>query len=416
MKPAHGLLLTIGFAVGTGFSYWMLAGSVTPNRSISDGPDAEETISLVEHRSELQAARARANRVEVIETKIFESVNVGRSPEELIENLKTVEANSPEFIQRRSVHYLESLVDLGPKSVGPIGTFLAERVDREYLTTRQSLTLNGRPVSAAEQVRRAISNPLPKPNLNFVSPPSLRLGCFTVLLQIGGPEAEKVLLDVLKKTASGAEVAWLDEILDRLNPGTHRDKVLEAARAVLKLGRATDETSLLDRQSKRYLLAVLIRHRDLSVLTHFLANLVDAEGRLDPLAFRYLLDSQVTGGLDTLREVYRTRMTDADERRIVRSRLLRYVGTEPGMDTFYKETFQAAIAGRDGMTSRDVSTALLSLSFSPIPGQRLSNNPALIRNRLHIIDGLKRMISDPQLQKRIHSTERTLNRMLEPNP
>jgi len=35
--------------------------------------------------------------------------------------------------------------------------------------TRQTFSLNGRPVSAAEQVRLAIGNPLPKPNLNFVS-------------------------------------------------------------------------------------------------------------------------------------------------------------------------------------------------------------------------------------------------------
>jgi hypothetical protein len=174
MNTMHGLFLAGGLVAGMGFSAWLGPDeiSATPDK------DAESTPISAQTYSELQAARARANQIKVIETKVFESVDVGRSARELIENLKTVKANSPESIQRRSVHYLESLVDLGPKSVPAISAFLRERLDREFLTTRQALGLQVTPFSKAEQLRRGITNPLPRPNLNHVSSPSLRLGCF----------------------------------------------------------------------------------------------------------------------------------------------------------------------------------------------------------------------------------------------
>ena len=115
MNLIHGIIALGGLSAGFGLSTWLHSGEPPANPNPDSDQPAEPLNARA--RADLQAARARANRIQVIETKVFEPVNVGRSAAELIANLKTVKANSPEAIQRRSVHYLESLVDLGPKAV-----------------------------------------------------------------------------------------------------------------------------------------------------------------------------------------------------------------------------------------------------------------------------------------------------------
>jgi hypothetical protein len=235
-----------------------------------------------------------------------------------------------------------------------------------------------------------------------------------VLLQLGGPEAEQALLEVLDDTASGAEIAWLDEILERLNPGTHRAKVLAAAHEILRKPPPLNHGSLLNRQSRRHLIAVLIRHRVLDLMRHFQTHLIDAEGHLDPLAFRYLLDVQGTASLSTLIDLCRNRLKHPDEKRVVRDRLLRFTGTDPAVDAFFKETLQAALKKQNGQANRDVGRILMSLNFNPTPGKRLSETPNIIRQRLKLIDWASQHLHHPNDQARLRSLQNTLKRMLEP--
>src|SRR5437867_5727118 len=63
---------------------------------------------------------------------------------------------------------------------------------------------------------------------------SLRAALFDSLRQIGGAEAEAVLLNVLRTTADPAEVALLARNLEGLAPGQYRSDVLNATRETLE--------------------------------------------------------------------------------------------------------------------------------------------------------------------------------------
>src|SRR5688572_3500780 len=83
---------------------------------------------------------------------------------------------------------LEKLRELGSAAVPAIRDFLAGGADVDYNIPLARVGRNG-------------SVPL-----DFSVPPSLRLGLFEVLKNIGGPEAESVLLRELQTTGRGVEV------------------------------------------------------------------------------------------------------------------------------------------------------------------------------------------------------------------
>ena len=64
---------------------------------------------------------------------------------------------------------------------------------------------------------------------------SIRLGLFDVLRQIGGPEAEAILLGELQSTYEPSEISTLTKSLEELAPGEYRDIGVEAAREILDL-------------------------------------------------------------------------------------------------------------------------------------------------------------------------------------
>jgi hypothetical protein len=78
---------------------------------------------------------------------------------------------------------------------------------------------------------------------------SIRLGLFDVLRQIGGPEAEAILLQELQSTYAPPEISTLTQSLEELAPGEYRDVAVAAARETLDVaseGRlAGEDVSLL---------------------------------------------------------------------------------------------------------------------------------------------------------------------------
>jgi hypothetical protein len=92
---------------------------------------------------------------------------------------------------------------------------------------------------------------------------SIRLGLFKVLRQIGGPEAEDILLGELQTTYEPAEINMLTNSLEELAPGKYIDVAVAAARETLDL--ASEDQ--LPGKDVGLLFQVLQKHGDATVVT-----------------------------------------------------------------------------------------------------------------------------------------------------
>jgi hypothetical protein len=73
-----------------------------------------------------------------------------------------------------------------------------------------------------------------------------RQALFGALTQIGGPEAQSLLLDTLNTTADPGELALIAKNLETLAPGQYRDQVLSAARETLQMASSGQLTGQRD--------------------------------------------------------------------------------------------------------------------------------------------------------------------------
>ena len=73
-----------------------------------------------------------------------------------------------------------------------------------------------------------------------------RQALFGALSQIGGPEAQSLLLDTLNTTADPGELALIAKNLETMAPGQYRDQVLSAARETLQMASSGQLTGQRD--------------------------------------------------------------------------------------------------------------------------------------------------------------------------
>src|SRR5207248_5263700 len=103
---------------------------------------------------------------------------------------------------------LEELVRQGASSVGAIQEFLGKNIECEYDE-----------VSGGEQLGYS----------------SLRHSLIDALKQIGGPQAQSAMVEVLQSTAAPSELLELAQNLEAEAPGQYREQVLNAARESLQM-------------------------------------------------------------------------------------------------------------------------------------------------------------------------------------
>jgi hypothetical protein len=153
---------------------------------------------------------------------------------------------------------------------------------------------------------------------NALVPPSLRMGLFDVLREIGGAEAEQILAENLSRTGRGMEVAYLANLLEAIAPGRYRDAALLAARDLL--GRTGSE--------RDYLYALLKRFHDASYVATAQSQLVQPDGKLDVNALRYLQQTLGEQSVAIAAQAYKeARLVDADSKEPLARLALAYVGT-----------------------------------------------------------------------------------------
>jgi hypothetical protein len=186
--------------------------------------------------------------------------------------------------------------------------------------------------------RRGLRN-LQALRTDWVAPPSLRLGLVGVLREIGGPDAEQALVDMLNSTGRGVEVAYLARVLEEMAPGKYGAIAVAAAKALLLNPPAIDDPDRLDDLAKSYLFGVLEMFHDTSFVPNAEQMLVGADGRLDQDAMDYLNDVLKDQSVSALYAAYENQnLTNQFDKLSLGREILNYVGQNPQSDSLFKET------------------------------------------------------------------------------
>ena len=333
------------------------------------------------------------------EMRILETVEVGVEAEEIIEKLKTVEKDSPKHIQRRVIHYFESLVDLDRNAFHAIRVFLNTDQELEYLN-RLPGTKNDAPLRKGSFM--AMVQPLPNIQQlrrpEFIMPQSMRLGMFEALYRIGGLEAEAILVEVLKTTARGIEVAHIDSYLSEMAPDKYVKPIVEAAYEILHSPPDMEDPSPVDKLTKAYLFAILVKYNDQRLIDLAKVNILDESGRLGATYAKYLVGALKADALPILFPLYRdNRLVNKWDRRALREMTIPYVGYSRDADELFKLAIDRAVKSEDKQAGHDLKLTLNAVMIFP-KGERFDSIPIEVyKNRLDLIKWASFRLQDRQL-------------------
>jgi len=241
------------------------------------------------------------------------------SPAEILDRLKGLRPG-PNSVRnsRRVVHELENLIDLGPAALPAIRQFLTQNLDIEYDAGNRRIFRDGRVPT------------------EFSLPPSLRLGLLEVTRNIGGEAAEQVLAETLKNTSRGAELAYAAYALQELAPNKHREAALAAAKDLLSRPLPAGATSPLDKSDRDCLYAVLTFFNDGSYVTTAQAQVIQPDGKIDPLAVQYLQKTLGTQSIPLAAQTWQDPRVAADQKEPLARVALTYAGADAQADQLYQ--------------------------------------------------------------------------------
>ena len=214
--------------------------------------------------------------------------------------------------QRQALALLEQLVQMGAPALPAIREFLASGKDLIYDTNSKG----SRDVQFLAEA---------------LLPGSLRMALFQVISQIGGADAEQVLAESLGRSGRGLEVALLTQLLETLAPGKYRDNALSAARELL-----ARNTVGADRGDRDYLFGVLKRFNDSSYVGAAQAQLVQADGKVDRSALKYLQNTLGDQSLPLAAQLYQdARVSGSDAKEPLARLALAFVGANPQAEQLF---------------------------------------------------------------------------------
>ncbi len=239
-----------------------------------------------------------------------------RGPQELLDELVSIQVTpgpGQARAQYRVLALLDQLAQAGPSALPAIRQFLASGRDVGY--------------GAAGGGGRGGSR-------NALLPPSLRFGLFDVVRQIGGADSERILAACLASTGRGTELTYLAQLLEELSPSQYRDAALTAARSLLTGGKVTDPGE------RNTLFDVLRQFNDVSYVATAQANLVQADGKVDRSALRYLQQSLGEQSVALAVQTYQdARVADSDSKEALGRVALNYVGaSDQALELYHKAT------------------------------------------------------------------------------
>ena len=401
-------LITILLAASTGFAaaYFFVSNSndaaLKNERAKSEAQWQAEKAKL---ESELSAAKNKKAKVEHITTEV--AVAAKRSPKEILDNLLKLQPSGATRIYtiRKIVHELEDLAELGDESLADIREFLAKNSDLEYSVERAGQSDGGN--------RRNWTPPWQRsgPPTEFTLPPSLRIGLFDVLKDIGTEGAEKLMAEVLGSSGRAVEVAYLTRALEEMAPGKYRETALAAAKDMLRNPIAINSPNRLDEQAEGYLFGILELYKDASFVEDAKKMLVTAEGRLDRNAQQYLNQIQGEAMVATYYDLFnKNGVTNNFDRMSVANRILNYVGPNQQANAFLGE-----VVANTNLDARMRSFAVMQLAGG-FGGDETPKDPNIARQQIPVLEHLKTTTTDERLLQAIDRTQQNLQNIVEGKP
>jgi hypothetical protein len=356
------ILIIILLAAGVACASTFLVVSSQKNAQLKAAQE-----NWAKEKAELEAAAT--NNIASPSTKTVvmsapSSASAEESPEDILNDLLAVKLGSDDERNtglRYVVFKLESLAQRGNAAVPAIRAFLGRNVDVEYSVQNNANNPNDPNATASNNSnnnqtnqnnggrrfnrggfggggRRGFRN-LQSLRTDWVAPPSLRLGLVGVLQEIGGPDAEQALVDMLNSTGRGVEVAYLARVLEEMAPGKYADAAVAAAKALLLNPPDIDDPDRLDDMARSYLFGVLEMFHDTSFVPNAEQMLVGADGRLDQDAMDYLNDVLKDQSVSALYAAYQNQnLTNQFDKMNLGREILNYVGENPQANQLFTDT------------------------------------------------------------------------------
>src|SRR5262249_19591208 len=162
-----------------------------------------------------QVARDRTFAAAIIQTQTTEPAPIPatpRTPQQLIAEILEISSTEVPITPEKAEKFrrnLEELIKQGSASVPAIRELLEKKVEYDYAD-----------VSGGEKMGYA----------------SLRASLIDALRQIGGPDAQEAMVQVLQTSALPSELLAIANNLDQDAPGQYREQNLNAARESLAIG------------------------------------------------------------------------------------------------------------------------------------------------------------------------------------
>jgi hypothetical protein len=385
--------------------------------------------ALAAEKAQLEAAEANSNSApaQTVVASASSSAPAEESPEDILNDLLAVKLGSGEARNvslRYVVFKLEDLAQRGKAAVPAIRSFIGRNVDVEY-SAQENQNGNGADANAGNNQtnnntagggnnrrfngggnfrggRRGFRN-LENLRTDWVAPPSLRLGLVGVLQEIGGPEAEQALAEMLSTTARGVEVAYLARVLEEIAPGKYSAAACAAAKELLLNPPAIDDPDQLDDMSKSYLYGVLEMFHDASFAPNAEQMLVGADGRLDQDAMDYLNDVLKDQSVSALYAAYQNQnLTNQFDKMSLGREIMNYVGENPQANTLFTDTL-----GNTNLPPQAKMFTIAQLAgggFGPFAAES-PTDPQVVSARVQLLNQVQsQYASDQQLSQAITAT------------
>ena len=273
-------------------------------------------------KAALEAALAEANTLRpisqsgVVLQKPTEAISL--NPKALLDQLTQLKPSGQDRAMRPVIALLEQLAQAGAPALPVVQGYLHSGADITYMPAGSKPTRNLKSLTDA------------------LAPATLRFGLFDVIRQIGGTEAEQILVENVASTKRGIEVVYLTQLLEEMSPGTHKEVILAATRSLLA-GSAGVE--------RDHLFSVLQRFSDTSYVATAKEQVIQSDGKVDRGALRYLQQTLGEQSVAVAAQMYQdSRLSEPGSKEPLARVALAYVGAnDQAMELYHAAVLDPAL-------------------------------------------------------------------------